>query len=461
MDLGVEVYSLSRQESLFRLNEDKGLTPASSVKMLTGFVSLKRLGPDFRFETDVYRDGKINGSTLEGDLYLVGGGDPHLVSERMYLLVQKLKRTGITRVTGQIYVDDTAFDEIRIDENRIPTKTDRAYNAPVSALSFNYNTTTVYFQPSEKEGGDPTVYVEPDTGYIKITNKAKTTRRTSRNRLIASRHNDERGDKIVIQGSIPRGYPEQRSFFNITKPSIYAGKAMQYFMAKEGIQVVKPIVLRKPKPKGAQKLITFKSLPLRDIITLMNKYSNNFIADTLVKTLGMKFKGAPGTMAKGLEVINEKATRIGINYGPFKVVSGSGLTRKNFVTAKQFVELLNAAYLDFEVLPEMLASLPIAGKDGTLEKRMGQTAAYGQLRAKTGTIDGVSALAGIVQSKGGEMLAFAVLMNDPKRRSGGNLKRWENYFGQALASFNRKSELDEEPEPLPGVMRRGSSHGAR
>jgi len=462
MNLGAVVYSLSRQEDLFKLNAETGLSPASTVKMLTAFVALKRLGPDFRFETDLYRDGQIRGSTLEGNLYLVGGGDPHLVSERMYLLVNQLKRTGISRVTGQIFVDDSAFDEIRVDEARIPTKTDRAYNAPVSALSFNYNTTTVFYQPGDKEGEKPTVYIEPDTGYVKLTNKSKTTRRTSRNRMIASRHTDKEGDLVVMQGSIPRGYPEQRSFFNITKPSIYAGKALQYFMAKEGIQVVKPLIQKKEKPKTAQKLLTFKSLPLRDIVTLMNKYSNNFIADTLVKTMGMKFKGAPGTMAKGLEVINEEATRIGINYGPYKVVSGSGLTRKNSVSAKQFVELLNAAYLDFEVLPEMLASLPIAGKDGTLEKRMKQTAAFGQLRAKTGTIDGVSALTGVVQSKGGEMLAFAVLMNDPQKRSGRNMKRWENYFGQALASFNRKTELDEQPEPIHDVMGGGgSSHGTR
>jgi D-alanyl-D-alanine carboxypeptidase/D-alanyl-D-alanine-endopeptidase (penicillin-binding protein 4) len=452
MKVGVEVYSLSRQQSLFSMNKDVALSPASSIKTLTALVALKRLGPDFSFETEVYYDGKISNGVLQGDIFLKGGGDPHMVSERMYLLVTSLKRWGIQKITGSIIVDASTFDDIHMDENRIPTETDRAYNAPVSGLSFNYNTTTVYFRPAEKEGQEPSVFVDPDTGYIKIVNKAKTSGRGSKYTLVASRIKENDGDRILIQGHIPLGYPEQRSFFNITKPALYAGKAFRYFMEKEAISVGHAEILSKNISPTAKKLFGFKSLPLRDVVGLMNKYSNNFIAETLVKTLGREFKSAPGTMEKGLEVIREEATRIGINYGAFKLVSGSGLTRQNFLSAHQFVQLLNSAYLDFDVLPEFLSSLPIAGKDGTLSKRMKGTAAYAKLRAKTGTIDGVSSLVGIVQSKGGEMLAFAVLLNDPKQKNVMNFKRWENYFGQALASYNRKAILDEKPESLPDVL---------
>jgi D-alanyl-D-alanine carboxypeptidase/D-alanyl-D-alanine-endopeptidase (penicillin-binding protein 4) len=452
MSMGVEVFSLSRQEMLFELNKDMPLSPASSIKTLTALVALKRLGPNFSFETEVYYDGKLSGGVLQGDLYLKGDGDPHLVSERLYLLASALKRWDLQKITGNIYVDATTFDDIHLDENRIPTETDRAYNAPVSGLSFNYNTTTVYFRPGDKVGAPPRAYVDPDTGYINMVNKATTSKRGSMNRLVASRIKDRDGDKILIQGSMPLDYPEQRSFFNITKPAIYAGKALRFYLQKEGVSVAGAAIASKATPPSAKKIYTFKSLPLRDIVILMNKYSNNFIADTLVKTLGREFKSAPGTMDKGLEVIREEATRLGINYGPFKIVSGSGLTRANHMSAHQFVQLMNAAYLDFDVLPELLSSLPIAGKDGTLEKRMKGTAAYGKLRAKTGTIDGVSTLVGIVQSKGGEMLAFSVLLNDPKRRSAIGFKRWENYFGQALASYNRKVILDEKPEAIPDVL---------
>ncbi|MBP7844744.1 MAG: D-alanyl-D-alanine carboxypeptidase/D-alanyl-D-alanine-endopeptidase [Proteobacteria bacterium] len=452
MKIGVEVFSLSRQESLYETNKEEALSPASTIKMLTALVALKRLGPNFTFETQVLYDGKLNGGVLQGDIYLKGGGDPHLVSERLYLLVQALKRWDLRKITGNIIVDDSTFDSIHLDENRIPTETDRAYNAPVSGLNFNYNTTTVYFRPADKVGAPPKVYVDPDTGYIDIVNKATTSKRGSAYRLVASRLKDKNGDKIIIQGSIPLGIGEQRTFFNITKPSVYAGRAFKYYLEREGVSVGGNTILQKATPSDAKSLYSFRSLPLRDIVILMNKYSNNFIADTLVKTLGREFKSKPGTTDKGLEVIREEATRIGINYGPFKVVSGSGLTRINRMSAHQFIQLLNAAYLDFDVLPELLSSFPIAGKDGTLEKRMKGTEAFGKLRAKTGTIDGVSTLVGVVQSKGGEMLAFSVLINDPKQRSAAGLKRWENYFGQALASYNRKVILDEKPESLPDVI---------
>ena len=204
-------------------------------------------------------------------------------------------------------------------------------------------------------------------------------------------------------------------------------------------------------PLTARKLSVLESLPLREIVTLMNKFSNNFIAESLVKTLGREFKGAPGTTEKGIAVIMEEATKLDINTSGFNLVSGSGLTRENRTSARQFVKLLNAAYLDFDVLPELLSSLPIAGKDGTLRRRLSGTSAYGRLRAKTGSIDGVSALAGVVQSRNGELLAFAVIMND-KAKVPGAMHPWQNYFAQTLADFNRKTPLSEKPTAIPATL---------
>jgi D-alanyl-D-alanine carboxypeptidase/D-alanyl-D-alanine-endopeptidase (penicillin-binding protein 4) len=244
---------------------------------------------------------------------------------------------------------------------------------------------------------------------------------------------------------------EQRSFFNITEPNVYAGMALRSMLMEKGVRVPSSEIGHAQIPSGARKIAELESLPLREIVTLMNKFSNNFIADTLVKTLGREQKGAPGTMEKGLQVIREEATRLGLNEMGFRVVSGSGLTRENRMTANQFVRLLNAAYLDFDVLPELLSSLPIAGRDGTLRSRMKGTTASGRLRAKTGSIDGVSALTGVVQSVNGELLAFAVLMND-RSQSSAALRPWQNFFGQALADFNRAKPLTERPTTIPNVL---------
>lgn len=445
--LGVQVYSITRQESLFEMNPNAPLSPASTIKLLTALVALKKLGPDYTYKTEVLMNGSLENGVLRGDLYLKGGGDPSLVTERLALLVDEIMRSDIRSVTGGIFVDDTTFDNIQIDPRRIPTETDRAYNAPVAGLNFNYNTTTLFFRPGARVGAKARVFVEPNTGYVEVMNQATTSARASPYTLTASRIKGKNGDAVLIKGSIPLGLKEQHSYFNITQPALYAGQALKYFLESRGVKIMGREVRSQKAPSSASKLAEHESLPLREIVTLMNKFSNNFIAETLVKTLGRDLKGSPGSTAKGLEVILEESTRIGVNTAGFQIVSGSGLTRDNRTSAAQFVQLLNAAYLDFDVFPELLSSLPIAGRDGTLRNRMKGTSAFGRLRAKTGTIDGVSTLVGMVQSRGGELLAFSVLMNDNSKTPGA-MKPWQNYFGQALADFNRKTPLAEAPQPI-------------
>ncbi len=446
--LGVEVFSLSRQESLYRLNADKSLSPASAIKLLTGLVALKKLGADFTYKTGVYATGTLSGGVLKGDLYLKGGGDPSLVTERLHLLADEVARSEIKQITGNIFVDDWTFDQVSIDPNRIVTNSDRPYNAPVGGLSFNYNTTTLYFRPAEAAGQRARVFVEPDTGYIEIKNQAQTTSKTSSYSLVASREKGKDRDNVMVKGGIPLGLLEQKTYFSITQPGVYAGSALKWMLQNRGITVRGKDIKHEKTPSSARRMAELESLPLRDIVILMNKFSNNFIAETLVKTLGREIKGVPGTTEGGLEVIREEATKLGVNTAGFKIVSGSGLTRDNRTSANQFIQLINAAYLDFDVLPELLSSLPIAGRDGTLKRRLKGTSAFGRLRAKTGSIDGVSSLVGIVQSRGGELLGFAVLMND-KSKNPGNLRPWQNYFGQALADYNRKTPLAEKPQLLP------------
>lgn len=446
-NLGVEVFSLTRQEVLYARNADSALAPASSIKLLTSLVALKKLGPDYTYKTEVYMDGVLAHGILKGNLIVKGAGDPSLVTERLFLLANDIARTGVKIVQGNIIVDDWTFDQVKIDPKRIPTDTDRAYNAPVGGVSFNYNSTTVYFRPGDKVGDKPNLFIEPDTGYVKIVNQAKTTARGTSYSLVANRIKGDGENTIVVRGGIPLGMGEQKSYFNITEPHIYTGFALKYLLENRGVSVSGREIFHSQVPASARKIAELESLPLREIVTLMNKFSNNFIADSLVKTLGRELKGAPGTMEKGIQVLVEEATRINMNTAGFKIVSGSGLTRDNRVSPEQFMSLLNNAYLEFDVLPELLSSLPIAGKDGTLKKRMKGTSAYGKLRGKTGSIDGVSALVGLVQSRGGELLVFAVLMND-KSKNPGAMHPWQNYLAQALADFNRKNPLSERPLPL-------------
>lgn len=436
--ISAEVYSLSEQQLLYSRNGNQVQTPASAVKLFTGYSALRTLGADFRYQTTIYAKGVFDKGTLSGDLYLQGGGDPSLVSERVHLLAEQFLRSGIKRVRGDLYVDASIFDNVLIDPKRIDTSTDRAYNASISGLSFNYNTTSVYFRPGTTVGAPAQVFVSPNTGYIGLTNKGVTAKPNTRYGLIASRVAAKDTDRVLVQGSIPFNFPEQVSYFNVNNPDIYAGYALKHYLEMLGVKIDGKI-LKGKTPEGLRKIAVIESVPLSEIVTLMNKFSNNFIADTLVKTMGVQFKGAPGSMDKGLEVMREEATKLGINSDGFKLVSGSGLTRDNLLSSHHFVEIIKKSFLTFEVLPELLTSLPIAGLDGTLRSRLKDTSAYGSLRAKTGTINGVASLAGVVQSKGGELLAFSLIL-DAGGATPPSLKVAQNRFAQALADFNRKVE---------------------
>lgn len=433
--LGVAVYSLTRGEPLYGLNADEALSAASAIKILTSYTALKKLGNDFTFKTQIFTDGRIQNGVLKGNLYLKGGGDPALVTERLYLLAEDLVRWDIHSIAGDLIVDDSIFSVVGDESRIIDTSLDRPYNAPVNGLSFNYNTTTVYMRPGMNVGDKVRVYPVPDTGFIEVINKTKTTGDAT-NKLHASRQTIKGKEMLIVDGSLGLKAGEQRSYFNISQGALYAGHALKMLLKQQGIPLM-GVVKKGLASSGLKKIVEFDSLQLRELVLLMNKFSNNFMADSLVKALGLTARGVPGSIEKGLEVLREEATLLGINKKGFKITSGSGLSRENKITPNQFMDILNASYKDFSLFPELMSSLPIAAVDGTLRKRFKDGAAAKKLRGKTGTIFGVSALVGVVQSKGGELLAYAVLLNDNSAEPGA-LKPWQNYLGQALSEFNRQ-----------------------
>lgn len=434
--VGVSVYSLSRNEPLYDYNSGEALSPASTIKILTSYVALKRLGTDFTFKTYLLTDGKIENGILNGNLYFKGGGDPGLVTERLYLMAEELGRWDIKKIKGDLIVDESIFST-QGDENRIiDNALDRPYNAPVNGLSFNYNTTTVYFRPGLKVGDKVRVYPAPDTGFLEIENRAKTVK-GSLNALQASRQSIRGKEILVVSGSLGLNGGEQRSYFNIEQGALYAGHALRMMLREKNISLSGSIK-KGPTPVQTKQLVEFNSQPLRELVLLMNKFSNNFMADSLVKIVGLEARGGPGSISKGLDVLSEEATALGINKNGFQITSGSGLARQDRICAQQFIDIFKTAYNNFTIFPELMSSLPIASVDGTLKKRMKDSAAAKRLRGKTGSIAGVSTLVGVVQSKGGELLAYAVLLNDQTAEPG-SLKPWQNYLGQALSDFNRQS----------------------
>ena len=160
-DIGAYVTDLSKK-TYFELNGDKHFIPASITKLITAAAVLNAFGPNYKFHTQIFIDGDQDGTTLKGNIYLKGGGDPTFVSEKMWMLINDFTRLGIKKITGQIIVDESFFDSERFDPGREPDRNDRAYDAPIGALSFNWNSTTIYARPGAKVGDKALVSIDPE-----------------------------------------------------------------------------------------------------------------------------------------------------------------------------------------------------------------------------------------------------------------------------------------------------------
>lgn len=412
--------------------------PASNQKLITTAAALKYLGPDYRYPTRLFAAGKIEGDTLYGDLYIKGYGDPKLVSEQMWLLVNELKNVPIHKIVGNVIADDSFFDSLLRVKTWKQASGSEAYNAPLGALSFNFNTVTVYVSPGNHTGDKPRVVVEPDAEYLKIKNKSRTLSAKKRGRLILNRSDRGDFDEISITGGISKIRPRAKYYVNITDPTSYTLSVLKEYLTRAGIQVVGDTFQRGTVPRGAKLLVNHKSEPLSLALRGLNKFSNNFVAEQILKTLGAEKMGPPGTTENGLKIINQYMQSLGFHEGQYRVVDGSGLSRQNRLTPSQIVKVLEHVHDDLSIYPEFISALGVMGVDGNVRKRMNGVEESQKARVKTGTLNSVSALSGYFQSRDGERFAFSILMNDLKCHNGQALSIQDKIVREGL-QFNRGS----------------------
>lgn len=440
-DLQVSILgvSLPNHEAIYENHPDASVIPASVNKVFTAYTALKKLSPTFEFKTTIFVDGVLQGDTLRGNLYIKGGGDPSLVSERMWMLVNDLVRSGIRSVTGDLLVDDSYFDKVNRPDTRPKYLKDQAYNAPIGSLSFNFNTTTIYVRPSPNIGSTPIVYIDPENSYVDIVNQAKTVKAGDRNSIVVSRTGfvkGDIGDTVLIRGSIPQDETELRFYRNIVNPSLYTAHMFKDFWERREFKLG-GVVKEGAVPASARKILEFKSLPLWQVVWGMNKFSNNFVADQILKTVGAENWGVPGSLEKGITSLHDALTDIGIPKNAYQIMDGSGLTRDTRVSARQIVQVLTAGHEDMALSPEFMSSFGVAGEDGTLKSRFQHSRLRSLLRAKTGSLDGVTSLAGYCPSPEGEWIAFAILLND-NRRKHGRMTQWADAVASAICDFSRR-----------------------
>lgn len=454
--------SLDTGDTLFARTPAVPLAPASNLKLATTAAALEHLGPDYRYQTLVLGDGPVSGGTLRGDLILYGTGDPGL-SDRFFEsrtaafegLADQLLDTGVRLVTGDIVGDGSFFEGPLTGHGWDRRDLNDWFAAPSSALSFNENMVTLRIEPAVTEGARPTIRTLPADAGVPLANLATT----GRGRIRIQREDPSR--PILVEGAIPLGGREVWRQMTVPDPSRYAAGVFLNVLREKGIGVRGEVrTVRDPadsrvtgrplwapglRPGAPRILARHRSPPLREYLAVVNKKSHNLLADMILKTLG-RVEGGDGSFTGGARVVEAfLANRIGADTTAVQIHDGSGLSALDRMAAGDFVRLL--AYMSATAgWDEYWATLPEAGNPREL-RRMYRTPAAGNLRAKTGTIEDVSALSGVVRSASGERIAFSIIVNDARSTRGA--KRIEDRIGTRLASFERTFE------PRPGGVLAG------
>ncbi len=441
--VGAKVVSLDDGSTLYERNADDLLNPASNVKLFSSAAALARLGSDYRFTTDFLvdkgareRGGNVLGAAGEvrGNLYVVGRGDPTITTEVLYGLALQLRYHGLRSVSGDLVLDDSYFDGQRIGPGYDQEKTDRAYLAPTGALSLNWNSAGIVIAPGEREGRPAQVELSPASPYFVVENRVVTVASKKLRRLSVSSTPAPGGkQRIVVTGRIALGDEPMQLWKKIDNPPLYFGESLKAMLAANGVRV-KGKVRVGLAPKDGAVFYVRRSDSLDLVLKRVNKNSSNFTAEQLVKTLGAQVSGAQGSWSNGLAAVEGFLAEAGIPRGTYIMKNGSGLNDANRFSASQLCTLLRAMWERSTSSPEFLSSLGIAGRDGTLAFRMSSTEAAGRLRAKTGTLENVSALSGVVETVGGEHFAFALMVNDFAQRTVG-INRGLDAIGAALAEL--------------------------
>lgn len=396
------------------------LMPASNTKLLTSAAAMEQLGPDHRFTTDVLTDGKRHGRVLSGDLYLRGTGDPTTLAKDYDQLAAKIADSGVRRVSGRLVADDTRFDADRLGDSWAADDEFAYYSAQISALSVapdtDYDTGTVVVEatPGAKAGDRPKVSVTPKTDYVDVDISAKTVPAGGEDTLTIEREHGT--NTITVTGAVPVGGDATKEWITVWEPTGYASAIFRDALKAHGVRVNGPTKAGIATPKGARQLASHDSMPLKELMIPFMKLSNNMHAENLTKAMGHKATGRPGNWTDGTAAIAAYLKTADVDPGKLRQVDGSGLSRKDNVPADQLIKLLLSAqgetwYADwYKSLP--VACDPDKFVGGTLRTRMCGTPAALNVRAKTGSLTGASALSGYVKDAGGRELVFSIILNN-------------------------------------------------
>jgi serine-type D-Ala-D-Ala carboxypeptidase/endopeptidase (penicillin-binding protein 4) len=413
--VAVYIKSMKGSETLYTRNIYRPLIPASTLKIFTAEAALLYLGSDYHFSTQLLTDAKgVKNGILQGNLYIVLSGDPSLTYYDLADLLVSLKTQQIHAIAGNVYIDNSAYDQRFYGPGWEWKDKTYCWAAPISASIINHNCLSFKVTPSKIAGRNAAVITSPNSFYPVINNGVTTKAARSR-RNCALRLSSSNGSTISIDGCMPRNQAAWGISYVVANIPEY-NRALFKSLFKQLFINVYGTVTFGSAPNHLSLIGQHASKPLPVLINEMLKKSDNIIAGALFKKLGQLYSHQPGSWENGsLAVSRILAKEAGLNAYGLRILDGSGISHGNLATAAQMMQILDFAYHHYPSSNEFISALPISGIDGTLKNRMHNIVR--KVRAKTGTISGVASLAGYVIDADQEPLAFVIMINGDKRFS--------------------------------------------
>jgi D-alanyl-D-alanine carboxypeptidase/D-alanyl-D-alanine-endopeptidase (penicillin-binding protein 4) len=406
-EYSITCFSTLKNDYLIKINSDLPLIPASTNKIFTTGVALMSLGPNFTINTELYcDDSELSDGVINGNLYLKGYGDPTITTENIKNLVIKIKSLKINSITGNIIVDDSFFEETFNRNEWIENENISVVLPPISAITINHNSISLRVNGSNRIGKAGKIILDEELDYFQIINQTQTTKSKSNISVNSKFENDK--EIITVSGKIKINSSILLKV-HIQKPDYYAGNLLANLIRENGINFGGEI--KKGKVPKFSDRISSVSTPLIEFLKPINKNSNNFYSEHLFLIIGANFIGEGGTPFDASQAINSFLKSLNIYNTDFNMVDGSGISRQNRFSTEILVKFLIQIYLNYAIFNEFYNSLSIPQNDGTLRSRFSNLFPPDRLRGKTGTLNGVTALAGYVMAKSGDLIVFAINFN--------------------------------------------------
>jgi len=409
--LSIFVQEIGRDAPLLAVNSDIPRNPASTIKLLTTYMALEDLGPDYRWKTEAYLGGKLNDGLLDGDLYLKGYGDPYMVVERFWLFLRQMRQRGLLNIAGDLAIDNSYFDMPETDPGAFDGQTFRTYNVVPDAFLVNFQAINFIFRP-DPIGNRVQVIAEPSPTNLEIHNEIQLADKSCGGfqRGIAVRISDApEQNQVTFTGRFARGCNDYYLSRSVLRAPSYAYGVFNSLWQEMGADLQGGVRLEQV-PEDLDPFLTVDSPPLSEVVRSVNKWSNNVMARHIFLTMGAERFGPPATVDKGREAAHMYLAEGGLDFPELRLDNGAGLSRNTQISARSLGRVLLAADASL-YRAEFVSSLPLSGMDGTLRRKFRNEGLTGRMHLKTGRLTDVFAVAGYLRDKSNNPYVVVTIQN--------------------------------------------------